>query len=306
MGNIKTICLNEDFSTTRLLTTNNSMFKSRMQNIVKDNLNLSKCEERIMEGGLRTKGYFKRSFPQKPIITVINVVFNGEDYLEETIESVINQSYDNVEYIVIDGASADGTSDIIKKFEEQIDYWVSELDRGIYDAMNKGLDVASGEWLVFMNAGDIFYNSQVLENSVEQLSVEVDILYSDVLFRGKRNRIFHCDHKRMRFIHQGVIYRKSIHDTYGKYLVATGVTISDYLFFNTVSHLNWKKSESIIAICDDGGVSARPTMFYQKMAVDLLFERRRRIFTSCILIFYPLYRLLKRAVISATGIINAR
>ena len=299
------ICLDNNYSTTRLLFEYKQHLEEKPSSEIENTLLLPATEQRKGEGGLRTRGYIKQNFPQKPLITVITVVFNSEKYLEETIESVINQSYDNVDYIVIDGASTDGTPDVIKKYDSQLDYWVSEQDRGIYDAMNKGLDVAFGEWLVFMNAGDIFHDNQVIENSIEQLSAEIDILYSDVLFRGKRNRIFHCTHKKMRFIHQGVIYRRSLHEAYGKYLVATGVIISDYLFFNSVSHLQWKKSKSILAICDDGGVSARPAMFYQKMAVDLLFERRGRIFTSCILIFYPFYRFFKKIVISITGIINA-
>ncbi|TYB33575.1 MAG: glycosyltransferase [Flexistipes sinusarabici] len=91
---------------------------------------------------------------QLPLISIITVVFNGEEYLEETILSVINQTYPNVEYIIIDGGSTDGTVDIIKKYEHAIDYWVSEPDKGIYDAMNKGIKLLTGEWVNFMNAGD--------------------------------------------------------------------------------------------------------------------------------------------------------
>jgi glycosyltransferase involved in cell wall biosynthesis len=89
-------------------------------------------------------------------------VYNGEQFLEETILSVINQTYDNVEYIIIDGGSTDGTLDIIKKYEHAIDYWVSEKDKGIYDAMNRGIDLATGEWINFMNAGDVFASSKVI------------------------------------------------------------------------------------------------------------------------------------------------
>ncbi|WP_432772783.1 glycosyltransferase family 2 protein [Francisella salimarina] len=100
----------------------------------------------------------------KPIITIITVVFNGEKYLEETINSVISQTYENIEYIVIDGGSTDGTVDIIKKYDSQIDCWVSEHDEGIYDAMNKGIGLATGDWVNFMNAGDLFYNENILES----------------------------------------------------------------------------------------------------------------------------------------------
>ena len=91
-----------------------------------------------------------------PLITIITVVYNGEKFLEKTIKSVINQSYQNIEYIIIDGGSTDGTVDIIKKYEDRIDYWGSERDDGIYDAMNKGLEVSTGEGILFLNAGDYF------------------------------------------------------------------------------------------------------------------------------------------------------
>lgn len=117
---------------------------------------LPEGEGRQGEGGLRTQGYFKKSEEDNPLITIVTVVFNGEQFLEETILSVINQTYDNVEYIIIDGGSTDGTLDIIRKYERAIDYWVSEKDVGIYDAMNKGVLVASGEWLSFLNSGDVY------------------------------------------------------------------------------------------------------------------------------------------------------
>ncbi len=124
-------------------------------------------EERKGEGGLRTKGYFKKSYEDKPLISIITVVFNGEKYLEQTIQSVINQTYDNVEYIIIDGGSTDGTLDIIKKYEDQIDYWVSEPDKGIYDAMNKGISLAVGEWLNFMNTGDLFIDDKTIDEVIK-------------------------------------------------------------------------------------------------------------------------------------------
>jgi glycosyltransferase involved in cell wall biosynthesis len=97
-----------------------------------------------------------------PLITVITVVYNGAKYLEKTIQSVINQTYPNVEYIIIDGGSTDGTLDIIKKYEDYIDYWVSEKDKGIYDAMNKGVQVSTGMWLNMLNCGDVYNDNFVI------------------------------------------------------------------------------------------------------------------------------------------------
>jgi putative colanic acid biosynthesis glycosyltransferase len=105
------------------------------------------------------------------LISIITVVYNGEKFLEKTIKSVINQSYQNIEYIVIDGGSTDGTIDIIKKYKDRIDYWVSEKDDGIYDAMNKGLERASGDFVNFMNGGDTFYDKSVLEKIISFISM---------------------------------------------------------------------------------------------------------------------------------------
>lgn len=113
------------------------------------------------EGGLRTKGYFKKSYKEKPLISIVTVVYNGEQYLEETIQSVIHQTYDNVEYIVIDGGSSDGTLDIIKKYENFIDYWVSEKDEGIYDAMNKGLKICTGVIIGILNSDDWYQENSI-------------------------------------------------------------------------------------------------------------------------------------------------
>lgn len=98
------------------------------------------------------------------LISIITIVLNDKTGLEKTIKSVINQSYENKEIIIIDGGSTDGSVDVIKKYENKIDYWISEKDKGIYDAMNKGIKVASGTWINFMNAGDFFINSSVLDN----------------------------------------------------------------------------------------------------------------------------------------------
>ena len=103
---------------------------------------------------------------KKPLVSIITVVYNGEKYLEQTIQSVINQSYKNIEYLIIDGGSTDGTLDIIKKYENNISYWISEPDRGLYDAMNKGIKLAKGELIGMINSDD-WYEEDAVETMVK-------------------------------------------------------------------------------------------------------------------------------------------
>lgn len=105
--------------------------------------------------------------------SIITINYNNRDGLERTIKSVINQTYQDFEYIIIDGGSTDGSVDVIKKYADKIDYWVSEPDKGIYNAMNKGILQAHGEYLNFMNSGDCFYNDEVLENLLEILHYDI-------------------------------------------------------------------------------------------------------------------------------------
>lgn len=112
------------------------------------------------------------------LISIITVTYNTVTTIEQTILSVINQNFNDFEYIIIDGGSTDGTVDVIKKYQDKITYWVSEPDKGIYDAMNKGLKIAKGEWVNFMNAGDGFYNDDVFKN-LFAINRTSDVLYGD-------------------------------------------------------------------------------------------------------------------------------
>lgn len=115
------------------------------------------------QGGTRVKGITKQGSTNLPLVSIITVVFNGESELEETIQSVIKQSYKNIEYIIIDGASCDRTLEIIRQYESQIDYWCSEPDAGIYDAMNKGIKVAQGQIIGLINCGDSYLEKAIAE-----------------------------------------------------------------------------------------------------------------------------------------------
>ena len=109
-----------------------------------------------IEGGLRKKGVVKKNKKDQPLLSIITAVFNNEKYLEESILSLHKQKYDNYEHIIIDGGSNDRTIDIIKKYEDKIDYWCSKKDEGIYDAFNKGMKLARGKYIGFLNSDDTY------------------------------------------------------------------------------------------------------------------------------------------------------
>lgn len=117
-------------------------------------------------------------------ISVVTVCYNASDTLEATMLSILNQTYDNIEYIIIDGGSTDGTIDIIKKYANRLAYWVSEPDNGIYDAMNKGIAVATGDYINFMNAGDRFNNESTIDEIFGSCAkiAAADILYGNAIF----------------------------------------------------------------------------------------------------------------------------
>lgn len=119
----------------------------------------SKCGKKLL------KSPSAKDSHEHPLVSVVTIVFNGRKELEPTILSTLNQSYKTFEYIIIDGGSTDGTLDIIHNYHRSIDYWVSEADQGIYDAMNKGLSISRGKWIYYLNCGDTFASPDVLEKA---------------------------------------------------------------------------------------------------------------------------------------------
>ncbi|UCF62697.1 MAG: glycosyltransferase [bacterium] len=160
----------------------------------------------------------------KSKISVITVVFNGEKYLEQTIKSVLDQTYKNVEYLIIDGGSTDGTLAIIKRYESQIDYWVSELDNGIFDAMNKGIARASGELINLLNADD-FLEPDTLESVAERYHSinQPCVIYGHASALDDKNQVAaemysHPKYWRgMTINHQSMFVHKEVYQSVGLY-----------------------------------------------------------------------------------------
>lgn len=121
-------------------------------------------------------------------ISIITVVYNGEAYLESCIHSVLSQDHSDIEYIVIDGASTDGTGDIIAKYRDKIDVLVSEPDKGIYDAMNKGVKAATGDIVGILNADDLYQSDQVISRIAREFEEkQVDTIFGDLIFVNPDN-----------------------------------------------------------------------------------------------------------------------
>jgi glycosyltransferase involved in cell wall biosynthesis len=120
------------------------------------------------EGGKRLRGARKASQPGLPLVTVVTVVFNRARYVEETINAVLSQSYPNVEYIIIDGGSTDGTRDIIERYDDSIDYWLSEPDAGLYHAMNKALAIVDDptSYVLFSHSDDSLFSREALAEAI--------------------------------------------------------------------------------------------------------------------------------------------
>ena len=113
-------------------------------------------------------------------VSIITVVYNGIHEVENTILSVLGQDYPDIEYLIIDGGSTDGTVEVIKKYSARISYWVSEKDNGFYDALNKGVKVAQGEWIGILNSGDLFYNNHVISEMFQtRIPDNVQVIYGD-------------------------------------------------------------------------------------------------------------------------------
>lgn len=251
------------------------------------------------EGGLRTKGYHKTSCQSKPLLSIITVVLNDEDYLEKTIQSVINQTYSNGEYIIIDGGSTDATLDIIKKYEDYIDYWVSEPDEGISDAFNKGLNLCAGRWVYFLNSGDTFFSERTLEKCVLMMSNcdvitgSVKIMNTKKFFPRRPVRAFYKGFP----AHQGTIIRARIAKSvkFDKNLKIR----MDYDYFLKLNkkhpELRVYKFGDFVANYRQGGISSTKIISFQLEGIKVALKNFR---------WYPLTYLIKGIIKVCSRIIS--
>lgn len=209
---------------------------------------------------LKTESIVKAVTDQKPLVSIITVVFNGKNTLEKTILSVINQNYQNIEYIIIDGGSTDGTLEIIHKYEKEIDYWISEKDNGIYDAMNKGILAANGKFVNFMNAGDYFFDNNILQKL--PLNPLSKIIFGNIMYES--GKVFESTFDYRMYLkntlhHQSAFYALDLLKQLG--LFDTNFKIlADYdMNFKALKlGIKFEQVPLLVAICSDYGISDIP------------------------------------------------
>jgi glycosyltransferase involved in cell wall biosynthesis len=232
----------------------------------------------------------KTTLDALPLITVITIVFNGEKFLEDTILSVINQTYPNVEFILIDGGSSDKTLEIIKKYGDDIDYWVSEKDSGIYDAMNKGVNLAKGDWINFMNSGDCFSDNKIL-SEINFQDFSIDMIYGDYSIRKNNQKVYKDNKKETDlwkgfFCHQAIFIRSYLMKEL-KFKLNVGFNADTDLILRVLEkNCIIKKVNKSLCIIEPGGISddnritsvlnqwklTRSSKIKSKIIIDLFFS----------------------------------
>lgn len=205
-------------------------------------------------------------------LSIITINYNHAADLNTTIQSVKNQTYRNFEYIIIDGGSTDESVAIIKQYETDLAYWVSERDKGVFHAMNKGIEKACGEYLLMLNAGDYLCDSSVLERVFGSNTYHEDILTGDV-YRAADGEVFQSSYcpdvltfdlfRKGSLSHQGTFIKKELHELIGLYDEDLKYS-SDWKFFVLAIckyNVSYKHLPFFIAVCDCSGLTCNPANF---------------------------------------------
>lgn len=191
----------------------------------------------------------EKIYPLK--VSVITSVYNNVSTVQDAIESVLSQSYSNIEYIVIDGGSSDGTLDILKNFQDRITHFISEPDKGIYDGLNKGISMATGDVIAFLHSDDLYPDTEIILEVVKAFSNDIDGVYGDLIYTPKHNtnkilRYWKSRPFEKKLLSQGwmpahptLFLKKSIYEKYGTFDLAFRIA-ADYDFLLRILKQNIK------------------------------------------------------------------
>ena len=212
-------------------------------------------------------------------LSIITVVRNGATTIEQTILSVINQNYLDFEYIIIDGVSNDGTLPIINKYSDKIHKVISEPDKGIYDAMNKGILLAKGEWVYFLGADDTLYSHNTLNELFTSFDKRADVLYGKDIIKNSKT-IFDGEFDYNKICssvpcHQAVFYKKNLFNKFGLFNTKYKINADAVMHVRTfcADEVTWSFKNQIIAIFDDTGVSSvKKDVDYRNDSFELLYN----------------------------------
>ena len=184
------------------------------------------------EGGRRIRGIRPTGGPDVPMVSVVLAVYNAGDALERTLVSIFRQTYPALELVIVDGGSKDGTIDRIRRYEEDVDYWVSEPDRGVYDAYNKGVRFAVGEWLYFIGAGDELADQDAVKRIFSPPPAGM-LVYGNVgwgdtgkIYDGRFTKLKLC---RRNICHQAAFYHRNLFRELGGFDLRYPV-VADWVF----------------------------------------------------------------------------
>jgi glycosyltransferase involved in cell wall biosynthesis len=204
------------------------------------------------------------------LISVITINLNNLKGLQKTVESVLLQDYQNIEYLIIDGGSKDGSVEYLKSNEKRVDYWVSENDQGIYDAMNKGILKSTGDYILFLNSGDYFFTSDSLRILIEQSKNE-DIIYGNMILETMDNRevkkypsVLSIKYFQYDTIpHPCTLIRRELFFKYGFYSTKYKI-ISDWAFFidTIIKHkVSYAHIDNDISVFNLYGISSQSSSY---------------------------------------------
>jgi glycosyltransferase involved in cell wall biosynthesis len=192
-----------------------------------------------LQGGKRVRGFVAENSVNCPLVTVITAVFNGQPYIAGCLESVLRQDYPNIEHIVMDGSSQDGTIDVLRAYDDRIALWKSEPDKGVYDAWNRALAEARGEWICFLGSDDEFLPGAIsaymklaaTHPEAEYLSSQAKWIHPSGYVNPAHGRpwTWHKFAKSMCVAHVGSMHRRSLYDRLGKYDISYH-SAADYEF----------------------------------------------------------------------------
>lgn len=233
-------------------------------------------------------------------ISIITVCYNSAATLEDAIISVLAQSYPDIEHIIVDGGSTDGTSSILKNYEGRVAKIVSEPDEGIYDAMNKGINLSTGDAIGVLNSDDFYVSNDVIENLVNAFTKEADMVIGDVVFVDRLNV-----KKRLRYVsgsgfvpwllrfgwmppHPATFIRRNVYETFGYYKTDFAIA-ADYEFFVRtlmVGRMRTVHTSKVLVTMRDGGASTggfKSTLIISHEILRAL--RKNRIYSNPLLVW---------------------